>query len=399
MMRIFVTGAAPWVNSGYGKPWRYLFPRLHAAGHDLAMAPFYGWRGNTSTIEIGGAPVKFYTLARDQFFNDVIEHHVADFKADVVITMQDVWTLNGWGEHKLRWCPNFPVDTQPVSKPILAAIEGCHTPLVNTQWAQRELFQHGWMNARYIPYSIDADIYKPGDRKAARAAMGIPEDAFVAGMVAANSSYPSRKSFPEVIIAFRDWLAAGNDGFLYLHTTITPKRSKGIRFEQLLKTVGIDWSTIDDPDPERRARAKILFPSQHRMWSGSVDDAELAQLYNGMDVLLSPSQAEGFGIPIVEAQACGIPVVTTNITSMPELTFAGLCLEPAQLTWEQQGGWRGVADIGAITDALDWADSLQTDERAMLSEMGIIGASDFDFDVCVERDWLPFLESLADSDA
>lgn len=398
-MKIFVTGAAPWVNSGYGKPWRYLFPRLHAAGHELAMAPFFGWRGNTSTIEIGGAPVKFYTLARDQFFNDVIEHHVAEFGADVVITMQDVWTLTGWGNYNFRWCPNFPIDTQPVSGAILEAIEGCQTPLVNTRWAQRELFQHGWMNARYVPYSIDTDIYKPGSHQAARELMGIPEGAFVAGMIAANSSYPSRKSFPEVILAFRDWLAVGNDGFLYLHTTITPKRKSGVQFVPLLQSLGIDWSTIDDPDPERRARAKILFPSQHRMWSGAVDDTELAQLYQGLDVLLSPSQAEGFGIPIIEAQACGIPVVTTNITSMPELTFAGLCLEPAQLMWEQQGGWRACASVGAITDALNWAAALTTEEREMLSDTGVIGASDFDFDVCVERDWLPFLDELAAGDS
>ena len=393
-LRLLVTGAAPWVNSGYGKPWRYLLPRLHAAGHTMAMMPFYGWRGASTTIDVGGAPVRLYSQCKDQFFNDIVTHHVGAFEADVVITMQDVWTLTGWGQHGFTWCPNFPMDTQKVSAPVLTAIEGCHTPLVNTRWAQRELFENGWLNARYIPYSVDTSIYTPGDRHAAREALGVPDDLFVAGVVAANSSYPSRKSFPEILLAWKQWLEAGNDGMLYLHTTITPTRGDGVQLEAILHTLNIPWSTVGDPDPERRARAKVLFVNQYRKWAGLIDDTELAQIYNAFDVLLSPSQAEGFGIPIVEAQACGVPVVTLNVTSMPELTFAGLCLDPVQMTWEHQGGWRGVAGVNDIHEALNWADSLTTAERADLAEIGVLGAANFDFDACVERDWLPFLADL-----
>jgi glycosyltransferase involved in cell wall biosynthesis len=393
-MRVMTTGAAPWVNSGYGKPWRYIFPRLHAAGHELAQACFFGWRGSVAEVDIGGAPVKMYPQAKDQFFNDIIEKHAAEFEADVVITMQDVWTLTGWGSYDFRWCPNFPIDTEPVSPAIMAAIEGCHTPLVNTRWAQEQLFERGWMNAHYLPYGVDTSIFTPGDKAAARAALGIPADAFVAGMVAANSSYPSRKSFPEVLLAFRAWLDDGNDGYLYLHTTITPKRNRGIALDQIMDMLDLPWSTIDDPEPGRREAARVLFPSQYRMWSGVVDDAELAVAYRAMDVLLEPSQAEGFGIPIIEAQACGVPVVTLNITAMPELTFAGLCLEPVQRCWEAEGGWRGVAGVGDILDAIRWADELTDAERAELAEIGRLGAENFDFDAEIDRDWLPLLERL-----
>jgi len=393
-LRLLVTGAAAWTHSGYGKPWRYLLPRLHEAGHELAMAPFFGFRGAVLNFDINGAPVKFYPPCKDQFFNDIIGHHAADFEADVVITMQDVWTLKDWGQQDFRWCPNFPVDTEPVSAAILNAIDGCHTPLVNTRWAQQQLIENGWMNAHYMPYGVDCEIFSPGDQAEARKAVGLPPDVFIAGMVAANSSFPSRKSFPEVIVAWERWLAAGNDGILYIHATITPKRKMGIQFEQMINTLHIPWSSLDDPDPERKARAKIMFPPQYRMWCGAIDDNELANVYRSMDVLLSPSQAEGFGIPIVEAQACGIPVVTQNITSMTELTFAGLCLEPAQPVWETEGGWRGVADVDRIVGALDWAAGLSDEERVDLACVGREGALDFDYDVEIERDWLPLLEEL-----
>jgi glycosyltransferase involved in cell wall biosynthesis len=53
----------------------------------------------------------------------------------------------------------------------------------------------------------------------------------------------------------------------------------------------------------------------------------LLDLYRGADVLLFPSTYEGFGMPIVEAQAVGRPVITSNIASMPEAAGeGGACL-------------------------------------------------------------------------
>ena len=110
-MRILFTGASPWTNSGYGKPGRYLFPRLHALGHELALACFYGWQGETKIIDVGGAPVRIFSLARDRFFNDIVEYHAEGFGADVVISLQDVWTLENWGAREFIWCPRVPIDT------------------------------------------------------------------------------------------------------------------------------------------------------------------------------------------------------------------------------------------------------------------------------------------------
>lgn len=52
---------------------------------------------------------------------------------------------------------------------------------------------------------------------------------------------------------------------------------------------------------------------------GYVSDEELVDLYNMADMYLYPSLYEGFGLPILEAQACGCPVLTSNVTSCPEV--------------------------------------------------------------------------------
>jgi glycosyltransferase involved in cell wall biosynthesis len=45
----------------------------------------------------------------------------------------------------------------------------------------------------------------------------------------------------------------------------------------------------------------------------------LEALYSYADIFLFPSLEEGFGWPIIEAQACGCRVVTTNLAPMNEI--------------------------------------------------------------------------------
>jgi glycosyltransferase involved in cell wall biosynthesis len=51
----------------------------------------------------------------------------------------------------------------------------------------------------------------------------------------------------------------------------------------------------------------------------NVDNAALAALYSAAELLLFPSLEEGFGWPIIEAQACGCPVITTGKDPMMEV--------------------------------------------------------------------------------
>ncbi|MDO8509461.1 MAG: glycosyltransferase family 1 protein [Nanoarchaeota archaeon] len=56
---------------------------------------------------------------------------------------------------------------------------------------------------------------------------------------------------------------------------------------------------------------------------GLVPDEDLPLLYNLASMYVYPSLYEGFGLPILEAQACGCPIIASNASSLPEVAGQG----------------------------------------------------------------------------
>jgi glycosyltransferase involved in cell wall biosynthesis len=52
---------------------------------------------------------------------------------------------------------------------------------------------------------------------------------------------------------------------------------------------------------------------------GKVDGDDLRALYSGAQAMIFPSLLEGFGWPIIEAQACGCPVITSDRPPMNDI--------------------------------------------------------------------------------
>jgi glycosyltransferase involved in cell wall biosynthesis len=71
---------------------------------------------------------------------------------------------------------------------------------------------------------------------------------------------------------------------------------------------------------------------------GYVEEEDLPVLYSAADIYLFPSIYEGFGLPILEAQASGCVVLTSNKTSCPEVAGEGAVIVNPYDTEEMMNG-------------------------------------------------------------
>jgi glycosyltransferase involved in cell wall biosynthesis len=101
-----------------------------------------------------------------------------------------------------------------------------------------------------------------------------------------------RKNLVRLVEAF----ARVRDG----HTRLVLAGGKGWLYEDLL------------------ARIEALNLSKQVIFAGYVPGDVLPWWYNAAVALVYPSLYEGFGFPVIEAQACGTPVLTSNVSSLPE---------------------------------------------------------------------------------
>ncbi len=83
-------------------------------------------------------------------------------------------------------------------------------------------------------------------------------------------------------------------------------------------------------------RERVLLP-------GYIADEDKAALLSGATALVFPSLYEGFGFPVLEAQACGAPVVCSNSSSLPEVAGEGALLVNPEDTAAIAGALRQVA--------------------------------------------------------
>ena len=68
------------------------------------------------------------------------------------------------------------------------------------------------------------------------------------------------------------------------------------------------------------------------------DYQRMREVYNLMDIFLLTTSGEGFGVPLIECQACGIPAIATNYTTTSELLCEdGISGIPVKLSSEITG--------------------------------------------------------------
>ena len=380
-LRILYQCNAPWATTGYGVQGKHLVPRLKALGHEIAYFAYYGLQGGV--LNLDGTPI--LPMGHRPWGEDILPAHMKSFKADLHISLMDVWVTEHYGKMAKQfgwtWLPWTPIDQTPVPNLVLERLAGAHTVLPYAKFGEKNLLAAGVQNVSYVPHGVDVDTFKPGDKAEARRRLGLPEDKFIVGMVAANKGYPSRKCFPEQLLAFARFRANHPDAMMYIHTLRTAEHG-GVDFDALLKRVGLDDGSV-------------MFADQYRYIVGYPEPA-MADLYRAFDFLSLTSMGEGFGIPLIEAQACGTPVVTSDNTAMTELCFSGILVTEQYPFWTPLGAWAMIPDHRAVAMAYEQLyDALHDPEQEMqMTQAARMGALDYSWDNVVAQFWQPLLERV-----
>jgi len=120
-------------------------------------------------------------------------------------------------------------------------------------------------------------------------------------------------------------------------------------------------------DSEQLGLAKRLGIADRIVEIKDASDQLLEALYTSATTLLFPSLSEGFGWPIIEAQACGCPVVCTNIPPMPETAGdAGLFHDAA----DEAGFGADLLRLSDVNERTIWGEkSLRNAERFSTAKM------------------------------
>ena len=315
-------------------------------GHSVAVACNYGLRG--TMLEESG--IKFYPAGHEQQFpNAILQAHADDFKADVIISLYDAWVIDIKNLHT-PWIAWAPIDHFPAPAHVVDALRKASLAVAMSKFGYDQM-QDATLPCDYVPHGIDTKIFTPINRSKARERLGLSEQSYIVGMVAANRGNPSRKCFPQALQAFAKFKATHKDAVLYLHTEYQGIYN-GVNLNPLLNALML-------------SNKDVLICDQYEYNRGGFGDDYMVDIYNSCNVLLSPSMAEGFGIPIMEAQACGTPVIATRFSSMTELVrgAGGILIDDFDLWWSAQGAWQALPHVSGIVNALDEAYGASNDEE------------------------------------
>ena len=103
---------------------------------------------------------------------------------------------------------------------------------------------------------------------------------------------------------------------------------------------------------DRTAALRGIRHSRDIHFTGYVPDGDMPALYSAAELFAFPTLYEGFGIPVLEAQACGTPVLTSNGSSLPEVGGEGAVYVDPYDTEGICAGMRHVLDNPEIAQQL-----------------------------------------------
>ena len=377
--------------TGYGQQAEYLVERLVRHGIKTAVLSNYGLEGRMETMKTPHGEVSHYPRGVAPYSQDVLtpwhEHHRAQHDPSLkhaLMTLYDVWVYNGWKDDVpvISWVPMDHVTTPPGVAAFLRRDNV--TPVAMAPHGLEQL-QGAGIDAHYVPHGVDTKVFQRterftdhlGQRVSGREFLGVPNDAFLVTMVAANKAngIVHRKAYAENLLAFSMLRKDKPDAHLYVHADPSPSVG-GFDLGVLCQVTGIP--------PEA-----VTFANRDQLRVGYTQQ-QLAGIYTASDVLLATSYGEGFGIPTVEAQACGTRVIASGWAASKDLVSEDGWLVDGQVFYDEpQKAFFQIPNVASIVTALNHA----YESPRGFSPVARKFALDFDVETVWDKYWLPFLRS------
>lgn len=340
-MKILWTSNSPMVASGYGKQTRLFTQQMVADGHEVLVFANFGHFGGT--LEWQG--LRILPSSLDQYGRDALVKHTETHKPDVHVLLFDIWTFDNDALEQCGITAYAPVDHNPMPDGVEEKLQ--HTPYqwAMSRFAEREMKRVG-LKPHYVPHVVDTTVFKPVDRASVRNMLNIDDDTFFVVMgPAAHKGWPSRKSFSQVLCAWGQFVKKYPNSVLHIHTDPTGTTyNSNVDLEGVARFYKV---------PTKALR----FPDEYRLRTGFFGDDRINALFNAADVMLLPSMGEGFGVPVIEAQAAGCPVIVSDFSAQSELTADGykIPIYDDDMVFTLNASHMCSPRVSEIVKALEWA--------------------------------------------
>lgn len=254
---------------------------------------------------------------KDNEYWDEMKSICEHFKPDKILTIHDIWTIPLVSHNQLNvsmYCW-LPIHYDPPEKQTISHLEHFDGVLSTSLWGKGVLSKYH-NNVHYIPHPIDSiyydGVFSNSQRKQEiRKLLSIPQNAFVILVVARNSEKSNRKGFNTMINVFAHYKKNKNPlAHMHMHVNIVG----AVDIQGIANHHGVE--------------SCITCSDQNKLLSSEYTSKDVRDMYIMSDILLNASAAEGFGLPLIEAQACGLPVMGTNCTAISENVLMGKLSNP-----------------------------------------------------------------------
>jgi glycosyltransferase involved in cell wall biosynthesis/ADP-heptose:LPS heptosyltransferase len=305
MNRLLIVSDSPALASGQARVVRELAKRFDADGAEVAVL---GWfhLGAQAYAE----PLPYRVLDGGKKTQPGLAAPVLQaFEPDTVLCIGDpddfAWLAKARAQGgRFRLVGYLNIEAAPIPVEWEEILDGFDVIITTSEWGAAQL---GRSYARWVHHGVDTSVFCPLGKPATF--MG--RDTAKTFVVLLNGQNTARKALAPALEGFAQFARRHDDVLCYANTQPTPgpSGSPGVNLHDLVLRLGI--------------QDRVCFNPQNRGPLDTIDDEALNQLYGLADVLLMPSQGEGFGLPILEAMATRTVPIATRGFSMLELLADG----------------------------------------------------------------------------